>query len=63
MRFNARFTPELRHCADSGRRLPARKPAINHEACAFTENKRYRAKPPRAAVVVNQNADSVYQTD
>jgi hypothetical protein len=41
----------------------ARKLAINHEARAFTENKRYPAKPPREAGMVNQNAASVYQSD
>jgi len=40
-----------------------RKGAINHDARAFTENKRCRTKPPRLAGVVNQNTDSVYQND
>jgi hypothetical protein len=40
-----------------------RTPRINHAACVFTENKRYRAKPRPVADVVNRNADSVYQTE
>jgi hypothetical protein len=31
----------------SPRKLLTRKGAINHTACAFTENKRYRTKPRR----------------
>ncbi|MDH2383810.1 hypothetical protein [Bradyrhizobium sp. CER78] len=38
-------------------------PPINHVAAAFTQNKRYRAKPRRIADVVNPNGRSVYQTD
>jgi hypothetical protein len=40
-----------------------RKPAVNHEACAFIENKRYRINPRSGRGMVNRNADSVYQTD
>src|ERR1700754_5138528 len=50
--INARFTRELQR----QREIRMRKEAINHDACAFTENKRYRTKPPRVADVVIQNA-------
>jgi lipoprotein-anchoring transpeptidase ErfK/SrfK len=40
-----------------------RTPTINHAASAFTENKRYRAKPRPIDDVVNRNAVFVYQTD
>ena len=58
-RFNTEFTPEpvIKTCVD--RRIPT----INHARSAFTENKRYRAKPRAIDDVVNRNADSVYQTD
>jgi hypothetical protein len=39
------------------------KQPINHVAAAFTQNKRYRTKPPPLDGVVNRNGDSVYQTD
>jgi hypothetical protein len=38
-------------------------PTINHAACPFIENKRYRTKPRPTPDVVNRNDDSVYQTD
>jgi hypothetical protein len=38
-------------------------PSINHERCAFTQNKRYRTKAAAIDDVVNRNAVSVYQTD
>jgi len=59
MRFNVRFTPEHR-CKEDGR---LRTPTINHERCAFTQNKRYRTNPGALDDVVNRNAASVYQTD
>jgi hypothetical protein len=40
-----------------------RTPTINHAHGAFTENKRWRAKPRQPDDVVNQNGDFVYQTD
>jgi hypothetical protein len=40
-----------------------RKPAINHVACAFIENKRYRTNQAATADMVNRNGGSVYQTD
>jgi hypothetical protein len=44
-------------------RATAATPAINHVAAAFTQNKRYPAKPRAIAGVVNRNGRSVYQTD
>jgi hypothetical protein len=41
----------------------ARTPTINHACAAFTENKRYPAKPRGIGDVVNRKAVSVYQTD
>jgi len=38
-------------------------PTINHAACAFIENKRYRANQRAVDDVVNQNGRRVYQTD
>src|ERR1700744_5354412 len=40
-----------------------RTPAVNHEPCAFIENKRCQAIPRRIVNVVNRNGGSVYQTD
>src|SRR5260221_8292411 len=39
-----------------------RKPAVNHEPCAFIENKRYPANPQPLGDVVNRNGAFVYQT-
>jgi hypothetical protein len=39
------------------------KPPVNHAACAFTQNKRYPAKPRAPDDVVNPNPAFVYQTD
>src|ERR1700761_2068801 len=58
-RFNIAFTPGT--VMNAGRAY--RKPAINHEACAFIENKRYRPNPARAGGMVNRNGGLVYQTD
>jgi hypothetical protein len=59
MCFNGGFTrnPRYRPARD------ADEGAVNHEPAQFIENKRYReeGRPPR--VVVNRNADSVYQTE
>jgi hypothetical protein len=38
-------------------------PAVNHDACAFIENKRYRRNQPATADMVNRNGRFVYQTD
>jgi hypothetical protein len=43
--------------------VAARSPAINHETCAFIENKRYPTNPRAKAGMVNRNGRSVYQTD
>jgi hypothetical protein len=59
MRFNVRFTPEHRVHG----KACCRTPAINHERCAFIQNKRYRTNPAAIDDVVNRNAVSVYQTD
>ena len=40
-----------------------RTPAINHEASAFIENKRYRGNSRSRGDMVNRNGRSVYQTD
>jgi hypothetical protein len=59
MRFNIGFTPGT----VIARAVPRRTPAINHAACPFIENKRYRTNPRAFGYVVNRNAVSVYQTD
>jgi hypothetical protein len=38
-------------------------PAVNQEARAFIENKRYRTNQGATADMVNRNGRSVYQTD
>jgi hypothetical protein len=47
----------------AGKRLGRRTPTINHARAAFTENKRYPAKPRGIGDVVNRRAVSVYQTE
>ena len=44
-------------------KIPRRTRMVNHKAAAFIENKRYREEQHLIADVVNQNADSVYQTE
>jgi hypothetical protein len=59
MFFNAGFTR-------NGGREPqerAQKPAVNHARAPFIENKRYAQEGRAVGVVVNRNADSVYQTE
>jgi len=41
----------------------ARTRTVNHDAGAFTQNKRYRQDRVRPDRVVNQNGGLVYQTD
>jgi len=57
-RFNMKFTPGTRYQTPR-----AYTPTINHAPAKFTENKRYAAKPRPVDDVVNQNRDSVYQTE
>jgi hypothetical protein len=57
------LTPGSRGKFPTGVRVHRRTPTINHARAAFTENKRYPAKPRGIADVVNRKAVSVYQTD
>jgi hypothetical protein len=59
MRFNIGFTPGTVIAPTVCRQTPT----INHAACPFIENKRYRTNPRAFGDVVNRNAVSVYQTD
>jgi hypothetical protein len=57
--FNARFQTELR-VSLCGRCCIQ---TVNHAACAFIENKRYREEHAAPADVVNPKPGFVYQTD
>src|SRR6185437_7322797 len=59
MRFNIAFTRGT--VGKAWRR--GRIPAINHDASAFIENKRYRTNEPHPDDMVNRNGGFVYQTE